>query len=66
MISSRSERLVSTISASRLRCGNDLQLPVQRLGAFAEFVFVFQAGIEALEVGPVPQHVRLLADRDPA
>src|SRR5260370_21432958 len=49
-------------------CGlcDDLKLSVQRLGPFAELVFVFEARVEPLEVGPVPEHVRLLANCDPA
>ena len=42
------------------------ELAVQGLDPFREFIFVFQPRIEPLEIGPVPQHVRLLADGDAA
>ena len=67
MSSSRSERLVSMISASVVAVSAiTVELPVQGLDALAELVFVFQAGIEPLEVGPVPEYVGLFSDRDPA
>ena len=33
-------------------------------GALPQLVFVLEAGIKALEVRPVPEHVRLFLDRD--
>src|SRR3984893_7130873 len=52
------------------QCGccvrNDRQLPVQCLDTFVELIFVFQAGIEPLKVGPIPENVRFLSDRYPA
>ena len=42
------------------------ELALKSAGAFLQLVFVLKARIEAFELGPVPQHVGLLLNRDAA
>jgi len=63
--SSRSDRLVSMISSQYLSgFGNHAELVVQRFRPLLELVLVFQARIEPLKVGLVPEHVGFLRHFD--
>jgi hypothetical protein len=42
------------------------EFPVEHIDAFLEFVFVFKPRIKPLQVGTVPQRIRLFSDRDAA
>ena len=40
------------------------ELPVERIDALLEFVFIFKPGIKPLQIGAVPKRIRLFCDRD--
>ena len=44
--------------------GHHGELPVERIDALLEFVFVLKPGIKPLQVGALPQRIRLFSDRD--
>ena len=65
--SSRIERCVSIRSVSAFAVSaTTASLRLIALGALLQLVLVLEAGVEAPEVRPVPEHVGLLLDRDPA
>ena len=68
MISSRRKRPlgVDDVGQGLGRVAEHLELAVERGGALLQLVFVLEAGIEAFQVGAVPQHVRLLLHGDAA
>ena len=66
-VSMKDERSASMMSVSaRTVSTMTFELSMQRLAALLELVFVLESRVEAFEVGPVPQHVGLVLDRDAA